>query len=186
MFCRSFRFYSFLLWQQQCSASTDFMEHSGQMPSPSNSLLPQAYMACRMGKRLSPRGVRLYSTLGGTMAYTLRAIKPSLSSSRNCWVSILGVASGTRRRSSLNRKILPDRCHRSNALYLPPISCSVAATGQLTLIVSFIWSFLSAKSKAIKILLCYEKIICLPCTSKFIYLYSIFLHTIYLNSAFLK
>ena len=143
-FCRSFRFYSFLLWQQQCSASTGFMEHSGQMPSPSKSLLPQAYMDCRIGKRLSPRSVRLYSTLGGTTAYTLRAIKPSPSSSRNCWVSILGVASGTRRRSSLKRRIFPDRCHRSKALYLPPISCRVAATGQLTLMVSFIWIILSA------------------------------------------
>gem|GEM_PF-225841 len=66
---------------------------------------PHAFSAAITGCRLRPRAVRLYSTLGGTSAYTLRAIRPSDSSSRNWLVSMRWVTLGRRRRSSLKRSV---------------------------------------------------------------------------------
>ena len=44
-------------------------------------------MASRMGFRLLPRSVRLYSTRGGTSAYTFRLTSPFASMSRSWAVS---------------------------------------------------------------------------------------------------
>src|SRR5581483_10289310 len=41
--------------------------------------LPQSHIALTTGFRLIPNGVREYSTLGGTWAYTWRCTKPSRS-----------------------------------------------------------------------------------------------------------
>jgi hypothetical protein len=81
---------------------------------------------------LSPSSVSEYSTLGGTTGYTVRVKSPLASSSRSCCVSILGVAWGMSLRSSPKRSVRVSRCHRISVLYFPPISLSVASTGQFT------------------------------------------------------
>src|SRR5699024_2037171 len=48
---------------------------------------PKFHMASRMGLRLFPRSVKLYSTRGGTSAYTCRWTRPLASISRSWAVS---------------------------------------------------------------------------------------------------
>ena len=54
---------------------------------------------------LLPKSVSEYSTLGGTTGKTSRRTRPSLSSSRSCWVSILGVAHGIALRNCEKRNV---------------------------------------------------------------------------------
>ena len=68
---------------------------------------PQADMASRTGLMLLPKSVSEYSTLGGTTGKTSRRTRPSLSRSRNCRVSTLGVAQGTALRNCEKRKVSP-------------------------------------------------------------------------------
>lgn len=56
-----------------------------------------------------PRGVRVYSTRGGTTGYTFLSMTPSASSSRSCAVNICWVTSGISRRSSPKRRVPPIR-----------------------------------------------------------------------------
>ena len=63
--------------------------------------------------------------------FSYECTMPSASSSRSCWVSILGVACDMRRCSSPKRStpaLL--RCHRMSTLCLPPTMSMVASTGQ--------------------------------------------------------
>src|SRR5262252_1911457 len=53
--------------------------------------------------RLLPSGVRRYSTVTGTVGYTVRSTSPSRSRPRSVWVSTFWVTPSTRRRSSENR-----------------------------------------------------------------------------------
>lgn len=75
----------------------------------------------------SPRGVRLYSTLGGTTGYTTRFTMPSSSSSRSCVVSMRCVMSGVSDLSSQNRSVPSfPMCHMMIIFHLPPIMESVS------------------------------------------------------------
>src|SRR5215469_18909665 len=53
--------------------------------------------------RLWPSAVSRYSTVTGTVGYTVRVIRPSRSRPRRVWVSTFWVTPSTRRRSSENR-----------------------------------------------------------------------------------
>ena len=68
-------------------------------------MVPQSHKDSNTGSRVCPNSVRAYSVLGGTTGYTVRLIRPSLSNSLNCCVSILVVALGTSRWSSLKHLI---------------------------------------------------------------------------------
>ena len=146
----------------QPQGSPGIMEHAGVRPSACMWVTPQWYMPCKIGNKLPPFSVSEYSTLGGTTGYTTRVISALSSSSRNCCVSILGVASGTSLRNCEKRSVLPVRCHSNSALYFPPISCNVAETGQ------FVFNLFSCTGVPLSIS------------------YSIFLGTILHNSAFLR
>src|SRR5947209_8719841 len=55
---------------------------------------------------------------------------PWPSSSRSCWVSILGVTPCSSRRSWLNRLAPGNRCQRIGTFQRPPITVSVDSAGQ--------------------------------------------------------
>src|SRR5215813_11837657 len=63
----------------------------------------QALMTLTAVARLRPRLVSWYSTVTGTVGYTVREIRPSRSRPRSVWVSTFCVTPSTRRRSSENR-----------------------------------------------------------------------------------
>src|SRR5215475_8572249 len=60
-------------------------------------------MTATAAARLWPRAVSRYSTVTGTVGYTVRSTRPSRSSPRRVWVSTFWVTPSTRRRSSENR-----------------------------------------------------------------------------------
>src|SRR5215469_2770131 len=62
-----------------------------------------ALMTLTAVAKLRPRAVSRYSTVTGTVGYTVRVIRPSRSSPRRVWVSTFWVTPSTRRRSSENR-----------------------------------------------------------------------------------
>src|SRR5512146_2577676 len=62
-----------------------------------------ALMTFTAAARLRPRDVSRYSTVTGTVGYTVRVIRPSRSRPRKVWVSTFWVIPSTRRRSSENR-----------------------------------------------------------------------------------
>ena len=84
---------------------------------------PQAFMQSRTDRKLSPSSVKVYSTRGGTSQKSWRRIKPSVSSSRSCFVRELSVISPIWRRSCPNllTSHLPIY-QRSSILYFPPNS----------------------------------------------------------------
>ena len=80
----------------------DFSEqHGGWMSSPSKKPAPQSHMASSTGMMLRPNGVREYSVLGGLSGMTSRCSIPHSSRLCNCCDSILGVAFGIMRCSSM-------------------------------------------------------------------------------------
>ena len=85
----------------QGSPADFFVQHGGWMSSPSKKPAPQSHMASSTGMMLRPNGVREYRVLGGLSGMTSRCSIPHSSRSCNCCDSILGVAFGIMRCSSM-------------------------------------------------------------------------------------
>src|SRR5699024_10872649 len=90
---------------------------------------PQSHMASRIGFRLFPSSVRLYSTRGGTSAYTLRFTSPFSSMSRSCAVRTFCDTLPMDFFNSPNLFVPGKRSLRISTFHLSPISISVVSTG---------------------------------------------------------
>ena len=89
---------------------------------------PQAHNARITGSKERPCGVSAYSTRSGT-SKTVRLIRPTASSSRNCRVNIRCVIFDNRRFISLKRIVRSRRWKRIIAFHLPSIKSRVASIG---------------------------------------------------------
>ena len=74
-------------------------------------------------------GVRLYSTLGGTIGYTVRTSRPSRSSLRRLRVSIRRLMPSTVRSSSVKRMGPAAAATMMPMLHLPPMWSSTSLIG---------------------------------------------------------
>ena len=74
-------------------------------------------------------GVRLYSTLGGTVGYTVRTSRPSRSSLRRFRVSIRRLMPSTVRSSSVKRMGPAAAATMMPMLHLPPMWSSTSLIG---------------------------------------------------------
>lgn len=91
---------------------------------------PQFHMASRMGFRLSPKSVKMYSTLGGTSAYTVRVNKPFSSIARSCAVNTFCDTLPIDFFSSPNRFVPVSKSRKIKTFHLSPIKVNVVSTGQ--------------------------------------------------------
>ena len=84
-----------------------------------------------MGNSEFARSVRLYSTRGGTSAYTLRSTNPSVSRVRSVRTSIFCEMSGNSATRSLKRMdSCPFRVYRTRRVHLSPIRLRIFRMGQ--------------------------------------------------------
>lgn len=90
---------------------------------------PQACIELSMGRMDSPRGERAYSTLGGTSAYTVLVMMPSVSMERRLSVRTFWLMPSNDFCSSLKRHGRTRRLRIMSSFHLFPMSCTVVATG---------------------------------------------------------
>ena len=91
---------------------------------------PQFHMASRIGCRLCPNSVKVYSTLGGTSAYTVRVNSPLSSIARSCAVSTFCDTFPIDFFNSPKRFVPDNRSRRIKTFHLSPIKVKVVSTGQ--------------------------------------------------------
>ena len=91
---------------------------------------PQFNIASRIGLRLCPSFVNVYSTLGGTSAYTVRVNRPLSSMARSCAVNTFCDTLPTDFFNSPNLFVPVSRSRKIKTFHLSPIKDKVVSTGQ--------------------------------------------------------
>lgn len=107
---------------------------------PSKFSIAHEIRTSRWGRRLRPRSVNEYSTLGGTAGYNFLEMRPSSVSVLSVAVSIFfWEMSGMRRYMSLNRNVpCCSRVYRTNIAHLLPMRVSMLRMGHLGKVASWI------------------------------------------------
>lgn len=78
----------------------------------------QSHITSTVFRSPCPGPVRVYSTFGGTVGYTVRSTSPLRSSMRRFWVSILWLIPSTAFRSSLKRSVRSPRASMIRSAHL--------------------------------------------------------------------